>query len=417
MLVPLLLIAACSDDEDSADTTTAPVDSESEDSASEVPDTTASATDPATTPPETTAPAPTDPPSSTPSTSAPSGDGGVVAGEPFPEDRCAANQEAGTISYLTGFDFAAAASIMEVVLADELGYYDELCLDVEITPSFSTANYPLVASNDAQFSSAGSFTELVNFADINEADLVALSVDGHTAIDVLMVHPEVAGSLAEIEGTTIGVKGAIPPAIAAMLQREAGLIENEDYSTVLVEGFDVTAHWALPDLSGIPGWRSNEPGALTRAGLEFDLYDPSDYGIPGSFGLIYTNATFLEEHPTAAEDFMRATMRALADAIADPAAAAAVAVERINGNGNPNFLSPEGEAFRWETDAAAIVSSTPDGSDFGVPIGADLQAELDAYAEIGYFGDADTPTAEGRYHPDLVAELYQDGTVVWPAGA
>ena len=51
-----------------------------------------------------------------------------------------------------------------------------------------------------------------------------------------------------------------------------------------------------------------------------------------------------------------------------------------------------------------------------MPIGADLQAELDAYAEIGYFGDADTSTAEGRYDPDLVAGLYEDGTVVWPAG-
>src|SRR6187402_179088 len=77
----------------------------------------------------------------------------VVAGEPFPTDRCDANKAAGTITYLSGFDFAAAASIMEVVLADDRGYYEELCLDVELTPSFSTTNYPLVASNEAQFSS------------------------------------------------------------------------------------------------------------------------------------------------------------------------------------------------------------------------------------------------------------------------
>ena len=50
---------------------------------------------------------------------------------------------------------------------------------------------------------------------------------------------------------------------------------------------------------------------------------------------------------------MRATMRGLADAIADPAAAAAIAVELINGNGNPNFLSPEGETFRWDDRVAA----------------------------------------------------------------
>ena len=114
----------------------------------------------------------------------------VTADEPFPEDRCEANRAAGTIDYYTGFDFAAAASILEVVVADERGYYDELCLDVELTPGSSTANLPLVGSNDVQFSSSGSFSEMASFAAVNDVDLVALSVDGHVAIDVLMVKPD-----------------------------------------------------------------------------------------------------------------------------------------------------------------------------------------------------------------------------------
>ena len=67
---------------------------------------------------------------------APTSDAGrrrrVAAGEPFPDDRCAANEAAGTITYLSGFDFAATASIVDVVVAEEAGYYDELCLDVEL---------------------------------------------------------------------------------------------------------------------------------------------------------------------------------------------------------------------------------------------------------------------------------------------
>lgn len=338
----------------------------------------------------------------------------VEAGEALPQKRCDTNRAVGTITYLTGFDFAAAASIMEVVLADERGYYDDLCLDVEIVPSFSTANYPLVSSNEAQFSSAGSFAELVSFAETNDTELVALSIDGHTPIDVLMVHPEQASSMADLARTTIGVKGALPPTVAVMLKQEADLTEGDDYATVLIDGFDPLAHWALPDIVGIPGWRSNEPGALVRAGESFDVYDPDDYDIPGSFGIIYTSRAFLDEHRSVVEDFMRATMRGLAEAIADPEAAAAVAVERINGNGNPNFLSPEGETFRWATDAATIVASTPDGSDIGVPDGDALEQQVDAYAEVGYFGDGDTPEVEGRYDPDLVANLYHDGAAIWP---
>ena len=111
----------------------------------------------------------------------------VVAGEPFPEARCAQNEAAGTITYLTGFDFAAAASIVDVIVAEDQGYYDELCLDVEILPSFSTANYPLIAENQAQFASGGSFSEVVAFADANDAEFIIMAVEGRTAIDGLIV--------------------------------------------------------------------------------------------------------------------------------------------------------------------------------------------------------------------------------------
>ncbi len=342
-----------------------------------------------------------------------SGTSDVVAGEAFPADRCAANEAAGTITYLTGFDFAATASIVDVIVADANGYYDDMCLDVEITPSFSTANYPLVAENDAQFASGGSFSEVVAFAAANDTDFVVTAVEGPTAIDSLIVKPGVATELEDLAGSTIGVKGKLPPSVAAMLAT-AGLVENEDYETVLLDGFDPTAHIAIESIDGFPGYKSNEPGALERAGIEFDLFDPLDYDIPGSFGVIYGNADFIAEHPTAAEDFMRATMLGLADAIADPEAAANTAVELINSGGNPNFLSPEGEVFRWTTDAALISELTPAGTGYGVADAAALQNELDTYAEVGLFGDAETPTASD-YLSDILDRIYADAVVIWPA--
>jgi NitT/TauT family transport system substrate-binding protein len=341
--------------------------------------------------------------------------GAVVAGEAFPADRCAANEAAGTITYLTGFDFAATASIVDILVAEEMGYYDAMCLDVEVTPSFSTANYPLVAENDAQFASGGSFSEVVQFNAANEADLVVTAVEGPTAIDSLIVKPGEATELADLAGTTIGVKGKLPPSVAAMLA-QAGLVEGTDFDTVLLDGFDPVQHIAIESIVGFPGYKSNEPGQLERNNIEFDLFDPLDYDIPGSFGVIYTNQQFLDEHPTAAEDFMRATMLGLADAIADPQAAADIAVARINAGGNPNFLSPEGEVFRWTTDAGLISSLTPEGAGFGVPQTDSLQAELDAYAEIGLFGGGATPDAAAILGDLIIAGVYDaDGKVIWPA--
>lgn len=346
------------------------------------------------------------------------GDGtDVVAGASFPEARCEANEAAGTITYLTGFDFAAAASIVDVLVADDAGYYEALCLDVDIKPGGSTDNYPLIANNNAQFASGGSFSEVTTFAAANEADFVVTAVEGRTAIDSLIVKADSGvETLEDLAGSTIGVKFKIPPSIEAMLLT-AGLAIDEDYQTVLLDGFDPLAHIAIESIVGFPGYKSNEPGTLERAGIDFKLFDPLDHDVPGSFGVIYSNASFVAEHPTAAEDFMRATMLGLADAIADPDAAAQVSIDLINANGNPMFLQPEGEVFRWNTDAALIKETTPAGVGYGVPDGVALQAELDAYAEIGIFGDAETPDAAARLDNDIIASVYDDdGQVIWPVG-
>jgi len=348
---------------------------------------------------------------STPATS--SASGGVAAAGISPE-RCAANKAAGKITYLSGFDFAASASIVDVIVAKVKGYFDKMCLDVELKASFSTTNYPLVAADEAQFASAGSYTEVLDFAASNDAQFVVLAVEGKTAIDALIIKEGQATTLADVRGKTIGVKGKITPSVKAMLAK-AGLIEGKDYKTVGIEGFDPTVQIKLPGIAGFPGFKSNEPGQLQRAGIPFTLFDPSKDGIPGSFGILYTNPRFLDDHPTAAQDFIRATMKGLADAIADPDAAAHAAVDLINSHGNPNFLSPEGELFRWRTESALVTQFTPEGEPVGLVDPTLLQQEVDAYAKVGIF--TKVPSIEGSYDSALIAGVYgPDAKVIWPSG-
>ncbi len=363
----------------------------------------------------TDAPGSSAPTASTVGTASTGSDGGeaVVAGQPFPEARCAANEATGTITYLSGFDFAATASIIDVVLAEQSGYFDELCLDVELQSSFSTANYPIVASGDAQLASGGSFSELVRYAGANEAELVAVAVEGRTAIDSLILKPGSAETLTDLQGATIGVKGALPPSVAAMLATE-GLVEGADFDTVLLDGFDPLTHITLDGIVGFPGYKSNEPGQLERAGVEFDLFDPSEFDIPGSFGVLFTSRAFLDEHPSAVEDFVRATMRGLADALADPEGAAASALELVEAGGNPSFLSPEGEAFRWATDVELLTAETPEGVGTGIPDVAALQTEVDAYAAVGLFGDGAVPAAADFVAAVPIESVFDGPDVIWP---
>jgi NitT/TauT family transport system substrate-binding protein len=338
----------------------------------------------------------------------------VEAGKPFPADRCDANKAAGTITYLSSFDFSASASIVDVLVAKQKGYFDELCLDVIVKASFSTDNYPLIAANEAQFSSGGSFSEVVDYAGRNDAGFVALAVEGRTGIDALIVKDGVSTELSDLKGKTIGVKGAITPSVAAMLKK-AGLTEGTDYQTVLLDGFDPKVHIAIPEIVGFPGFKSNEPLQLKAAGIPFKLYDPADYGIPGSFGVIYTNSTFLGDFPTASQDFMRAAMKGLGDALADPKAAADIAVGMINANGNANHLSPEGEIARWDVESKLVLDSKK-ASDLpiGVPDSKLLQQEVDTYAAIGLFDGL--PDIASILDEKLVKDLYDDNAqIIWPA--
>ncbi len=339
----------------------------------------------------------------------------VEAGKPFPQERCDANEAAGTITYLSGFDFAAAASIVDVLVAEQKGYYDDLCLDVEVLPSFSSENYQLVAGNEAQMASGGSFSEVVSYvSDNTDAELVVVAVEGKTAIDCLIVKEGAAETLADLRGTTIGVKTRTPVSVNAMLAK-AGLVEGTDYSTILLEGFNPLEHIKIPEIVGLPGWKSNEPGRLDRAGVPYTLFDPSAEGIPGSFGVLFSSKQFVTEHPMAAEDFLRATMLGLADAIADPSAASMIAVDFIDNNGNPNFLDSETETFRWQTEAKLVVDTTPSGDPVGLPDNDGLTAEVKAYAEVGLFGGK-APNVADYYDDSLLRAVYdQSDKVIWPS--
>jgi NitT/TauT family transport system substrate-binding protein len=335
---------------------------------------------------------------------------GEVTAEGIPAERCEANRAAGTITYLSGFDLAASASIIEVVVADEKGYFEEMCLDVDVRPSFTVQNYPLIGADTAQFASSGSFNEMLAHS-VDGAELVTVVHEGKTGIDALLVKPELgAQSPADLAGATIGVKGALPPGERAMLAKY-GLEEGRDYETVTVEGFDPKVHWELP-IDALPVFKSNEPGQLERAGIGYQMFDPAEEDIPGSFGILYTNRQFLDEHPTAAQDFVRAAMKGLADAIADPDAATEIAFARITDGGNPNFLSLEGELYRWRTESQILVDSSG-GEPVGLVHGALFEDLLQAYVDAGVLEEM--PDLAGSYEEDLVAGVYaDDGTVIWP---
>jgi ABC-type nitrate/sulfonate/bicarbonate transport system substrate-binding protein len=335
-----------------------------------------------------------------------------VTSEGITPERCAANKAAGGITYLSSFDFAAAASILDVVVAKDRGYFDDMCLNVTIKPGFSTSNYALVAAGQGQLSSAGSYTEILNYSK-DGAKFVAVADYGKTPIEALVVKGDSSiTTLQDLKGKTIGVKGDIPPSIVAMLS-QAGLQRGKDYKEVLLDGFDPVAQLQT-NIDALPVYKSNEPGQLDRAGVKYRMFDPVDYGIPGTFGVIYTTPSFLAQHPTAVQDFVRAAFKGYADAVADPAGAVAISVEAINAAGNQNYLSAEGETYRWQQESAVVAAGTPAGTHPGLIDPGVFAAEVSGYTKAGIFPKG-APSTDGTYDADVASGVVSGLTLIWPA--
>lgn len=336
---------------------------------------------------------------------------GEVTASGISAERCAENKKAGKITYLSSFDFSASAAIVDVQVAAKKGYFAKLCLDVEMRPSFSTANYALIEGGKAHFSSAGNYTEMLNYAR-NGGQFVALVDYGKVPVEGLVAKAGGVTELAQLKGKTIGVKGDLPPSIVAMLKK-AGLTRGTDYQEVLLEGFDPVAQLDMP-IDALPVYKTNEPGQLDAKGIKYTLFDPATDGIPGSFGIIYTSKDFATKHPTATEDFTRAALRGMEDALADPTEAIQIAVDNIEAAGNQNYLTLQGETYRWTHESAMVKSGTPAGEPVGIIHADQLDSEYTTYLDAGVW-PKDPPKDGKFYDADLAKRLYDpSGKVIFP---
>jgi len=304
-----------------------------------------------------------------------------------------------------------------MLVAKQKGYFEAMCLSVAIVAGKSIAdNYPRVGTNQAQFATGDSFTEAVQHNAANPSAAVdVVAVDGKTPLDVLVVKAGAAATVAALKGATIGVDRAMPASVAMMLQ-SAGLAESTDFHVAPLANTDATKNAALHDIAAFAASKSDAPGDLDRAGVAYTLLDPSTSNVPGTFGVTYTNAVFVRDHPSAAQDFMRAAMQGLADAIADPAAAAMIAVDFIdNGGSSASAITPDRETYRWQTEAKLITASTPKGEAVGMPDATVLHDEMNCDAMVGMYAGA-PPDIAGDFDPSVLAAVYgADNRVIWPA--
>ncbi|MCI9889237.1 ABC transporter substrate-binding protein [Micrococcales bacterium 31B] len=320
-------------------------------------------------------------------------------------ERCAQNRAAGTVTYLTGYQYQASVSILDVIAAKQLGYFDAMCLDVEIQPGNGDvqSNAKLVAAGTATISGVGSDMDVMQ-AIAGGIEVTQVATEGHTTIDTLLTGTEIT-DLKQLEGKTLGHKGTLGPTQTAML-KSAGVDLSK--VTLVKVGFDPMV---LPrgQVQALTAYKSNEPATLKAQQVPFTEWDPDQYGVQGSFGAMVANPAFASQNPTAVQDFLRATAHAL-----DYCSAAAqqqACVEFAAALSQAGYDTAHNLEV-WKTESHLVASSATGAVPFA-PVDSELTAQVRLLADAGVL-------AEGIALPDYVdssfAEaVFVDGAVDWPA--
>lgn len=331
--------------------------------------------------------------------------GGPLQAQDISTDRCELNKNAGEVIFLTSFAYAASHGILDVVAAEKLGLFDDLCLDLTIEPGGT--NTQLVSAGTAQLAGIGGASDTM-VAVANGAEIVGIATYGNTgAIEVITMADSGIEELKDFEGKIVGYKGAVAPQFSAMLIDNG--VDPEKITWVSV-GYDPII-LAEGQVQGLGAYKSNEPRRLEALGYDVSEWDPNNFGIDSTFNTQIANITFATEHPTAVEDFLRASFKAYEwilenDANLDQALAWAAELSTAG------YDVPSSK-MRFQTEVDLIADTQPDGWGFGMQSVEQWQPEADMLVRFGLVETV--PDVATSMSPDFISAIYDDaGDLIWP---
>ncbi|MBM9503032.1 ABC transporter substrate-binding protein [Actinacidiphila acididurans] len=332
-------------------------------------------------------------------------------GSAISAERCAENKAAGTITYLSGYQFQSSVSILEYIAAAKLGYFKDLCLTVTLKPGTgdTAQNTKLLASGQATVSAIAE-QDIIQ-AQANGIDIEGISSYSNAGLDILMTNKDIT-ELTQLDGKVVGHKGYVPAAVEAMLVK-AGV--TWDSLRLVKEGYDPSV---LPrrqgGLEALTGFVSNEPNQLKAAGKDVTVWKPVDYGVPSSIGAMAVNPAFATAHPHAVEDILRAALHAYdycsssEEHITECVGFAA----KLSGPTYDKTLN----ATIWKTETQVVKGNPTPGQPLGGIDPGNVAKLVDMLHQFKIVPAGVTADkAKGWFDTSFVGDIYAGGKLVWPA--
>lgn len=265
--------------------------------------------------------------------------------------------ETRSITFMAGFRPQANLPFVAVYVADAQGYFEDEGLAVDIQHSSGQDEHlKLLLDGDIEFTT-GTAAQAIRRRE-EDLPLRAIALFGQRGDQGYVARADsgIVGP-ADFAGHTVGFKAGVVPAELVAMLASVGLTTN-DVELVAV-GFDPRL-FIEGGVDVYPVFLNNEPDTIRRTGLEVNVIDPTDYGVP-TLGLTYlANAATVDDDPELVERFLRATMRATAWIAEHPDEAVEITLRYAEG------ADAEHQKYLLETDLAAaqredgIGRSTPE---------------------------------------------------------
>jgi ABC-type nitrate/sulfonate/bicarbonate transport system substrate-binding protein len=318
--------------------------------------------------------------------------------------QCDRNKAVGKITYISPFGYDAAAGLMDVFVAQHLGYFKDLCLDVSINASAQNGQQ-LVSSGRAQFTSIGSAADDL-LAKANGANLTAISTDGAQDPHAIYTQAKIT-NLKQLEGGTLGYHINVTPAADAMLV--AAGADPKKVKFISLTSFDPTVV-TRGQIDGAIGFASNEPNELKLAHQKFNEFLPSQYGVGGTYTVMQVNTSWYNKNRAVAADWMRADLKALQYCITNQAVCVKYMTGLAAANGLGKAFPPDLESKVWATESTYVLKNN------GLPPGVQTYSEWQPSVTLvtKYGGAKNVPPLSQVLDPTLVASLYKGSTLIWP---
>ncbi|WP_290514318.1 ABC transporter substrate-binding protein [Aeromicrobium sp.] len=238
----------------------------------------------------------------------------------------------GTAQVTFALDWSPNTNHIGVYVADELGYFDDAGLDVEILPYGSTSASQLVAAGEADFGIAGqSNVQTARTAGLDLVSVYRVTQTDTGRLVVLGDRDEITRP-ADLDGRVFGGFGA--PLYSALA--EATIQGDGGKGTFKEVALDTGAYEALAQRRidftlSVATWEDLQ---TQIDGHPYQSFRYQDFGVPEqqSTGIVSSDA-YLKKHPKDAAAFVQAVARGYAYAAKHPARAADLLIKA-----NPDTL-------------------------------------------------------------------------------